>query len=195
MFYHVINKSIAGYQIFTRDKDFTYFISGMDFYKYFPQPYSFSFFTKQTDQWKKSNIQVSSGAMQIIAYCIMPTHFHLITDVTEESTISKFTNLLLNSYSKYFNLSNNRKGPLWQNRSKRILITSEEQLSHLTRYIHINPVRSNLVEKPENWQYSSYTDYITNKNSSFNGFLRQMDFTPESYKQFVNDYLNEKPDI
>ena len=67
---------------------------------------------------------------------------------------------LLNSYTRYFNEKIKRKGPLWEGRFKKVLVNSDEQLLHLTRYVHLNPVSAGIVEKPEDWPCSSYREYI-----------------------------------
>lgn len=64
------------------------------------------------------------------------------------------------SYSKAVNKDMHRVGPIFQDSFKAKRITTTEQLVHLSRYIHLNPVRAGLVTTPEEWQYSSYQDYI-----------------------------------
>ena len=73
---------------------------------------------------------------------------------------------ILNSYSRYFNTKQKRKGPLWEGRFENVLIKTDEQLLHLTRYIHLNPVTAYLVDQAKDWQASSYNEYL--ENSDFN---------------------------
>ncbi len=78
----------------------------------------------------------------------MPTHIHLILKQLKEDGISAYMSKILNSYTCYFNRRTKRKGPLWESRFKRVEVTSDEQLLHLTRYIHLNPVTAHIVEEP-----------------------------------------------
>jgi putative transposase len=79
----------------------------------------------------------------------MPTHIHLVLRQLKDGGISKFMSNILNSYSRYFNIKHNRKGPLWEGRFRKVLVGSDEQLLHLTRYVHLNPVTACLVDKPK----------------------------------------------
>ncbi|MBF0483788.1 MAG: transposase [Candidatus Omnitrophica bacterium] len=114
--YHVLNKSIAGYQIFNNEEEFCrfkelmiyYFLddSGVSYSKYLEQPKEIKTGILNTN--KKNQVLVN-----IIAYCLMPTHFHMILEEKSEAGISKFTNRVLSGYSHYFNNVHQRRGPLW----------------------------------------------------------------------------------
>jgi putative transposase len=136
--------------------------------------------------------------VDIIAYCIMPTHIHLILSQLKDDGISIYMKNLLNSYTRYFNVKNKRKGPLWQGRFKSVLIETDDQLLHLTRYIHLNPTSSNLVKKPEEWPYSSYKEYIDNTEVILCNFQKYLKIIPENYKIFVEtqkDYQRKLKEI
>ena len=122
----------------------------------------------------------------------MPTHIHLLMQQLEDNGISKFMNLLLKSYSKYFNEKYNRKGPLWEGRFKNVLVETNEQFLHLTRYIHLNPVTADLVNAPEEWKYSSYLEYLAliDKNKMICNFNSYLDMEATSYKKFVKDGIS-----
>lgn len=129
--------------------------------------------------------------VNIIAYCLMPTHPHFILQQLVDNGISIYMNRVLNSYSRYFNTLYKRKGPLWESRFKHILVDKDEQLIHLSRYIHSNPTTAGLVKKPEDWQYSSYREYIGKKEPD--GLINHeglLDITPKSYQKFVNDRID-----
>jgi putative transposase len=134
--------------------------------------------------------------VNIIAYCFMPTHIHLILKQLEDNAISIYMNNILNSYTRYFNIRHKRKGPLWEGRFKKVRVVSDEQLLHLTRYIHLNPVTSNLIKEPEQWSASSYQEYLNKcdgaqKMTSFEDIL---DISPKAYQEYVQerkDYQKE----
>lgn len=130
--------------------------------------------------------------VEILGYCLMPTHVHFIIRQKMGKRISIFMSNLLNSYTRYFNVKYKRKGPLWVGRFKRILVETDEQLCHLTRYLHLNPVSAGLVSKPEDWRYSSYEQYLFPDPEQ--GPICQLDkvtkIVPENYKKFVEDYVD-----
>ena len=106
-------------------------------------------------------------------------------------------NNILNSYSRYFNLKHRRKGPLWEGRFKRILVRNDEQLLHLTRYIHLNPTTSYLVNRPEEWNWSSFKEYIrdASANDGICGYSNVLDINPSSYKKFVEDRISYQREL
>lgn len=194
--YHLFNRSIAEYMIFNDNSDFSRFIEVMRYYQNESKQPSFSHFNQIQDSLIKSskNALVTTRdrkLVEIIAYCIMPTHIHLILKQAKEKGISIFIGNILNSYSRYFNIKHKRKGPLWEGRFRRILVESDEYLLHLTRYLHLNPVTAHLVNTPEKWLHSSYQEYLS--NSSIDSRLCKyddvLDIRPVSYKEFVEDRI------
>lgn len=134
---------------------------------------------------------------QIIAYCLMPTHFHVILKQLQDNGISQHMAGTLNSYSHYFNTKYKRLGPLWIGRFKGVLVDNDEQLLHLTRYVHLNPRTAGLVKKAENWPYSSYTEYINPKMIQFPlcQFSDLLNMRLEKYKSFVNDHADYQREL
>lgn len=101
---------------------------------------------------------------------------------------------LLDSYTRCFNTRYKRKGPLREGRSKSILVQTEEQLLHLTRYIHLNPTSGALVNEPHEWQYSSYNEFLNESTDSICNFSKYLEIIPKSYRTFVEerkDYQRE----
>jgi len=95
----------------------------------------------------------------IHAYCLMTNHYHLLLE-TPSGNLSKIMQHINGAYTSYFNVKRNRSGHLFQGRYKAIIIEADEYARELSRYIHLNPVRANIVAKPEEYQWSSYLDYI-----------------------------------
>ena len=95
----------------------------------------------------------------IHAYCLMSNHFHLLLK-TPSSNLSKIMQHINGAYTSYFNAKRKRSGHLFQGRYKAIVIEVDEYIQELSRYIHLNPVRANMVARPEEYRWSSYLDYI-----------------------------------
>ena len=153
--YHVFSRSIAGYKIFTGDRDRQRMLMILKYYRQTESGIRFSRFLKYRDQIKLQN---DDRNIDIIAYCLMPTHIHLILRQLKDDGISTYMRKVLNSYARYFNTKYDRKGPLYEGRFRNVLVESNEQLYHLTRYVHLNPVTAHLAESPEQWQASSYNE-------------------------------------
>src|SRR5438132_12702278 len=91
----------------------------------------------------------------------MPNHFHFILKQRKENGISIFISLLINSYTKYFNTKYTRVGALLQGAFKSVIVESDEQLIHLSRYVHLNPRVSGLTKNLESYPWSSYKEYLS----------------------------------
>jgi putative transposase len=192
--YHVFNKSIAGYKVFNGNSDFHRMLEISAFYQS-KNLDKFSVFNRQVNYKKRLRELIYSDRqkqVEIIAYCFMPTHFHFVLKQVESNGTSDYLNSVLNSYTRYFNTKYQRKGPLWQGRTKKILVESDEQLLHLTRYIHLNPTTSYLVDKPEDWCHSSYNEYINSPQANFKlcKYDDTLDINVKEYRDFVEDTID-----
>jgi putative transposase len=96
--------------------------------------------------------------VDVVAYCLMPNHYHLLVYLRSKHLSQAMKSLSL-SYTKAINKRFNRVGGLFQGRFQKIQVTDTEYLVHLIRYIHLNPVKANLVAQPEEWEFSSYLEY------------------------------------
>ena len=123
----------------------------------------------------------------------MPNHFHLLIKQNQEGGLTEFMSKLLNSYTKYYNTKHKRVGPLLQGTFKAVPIESDEQLMHVSRYIHLNPYTSEITQSLadlENYPYSSYSNYLETENSQLCVKEPVLDFfsSPAQYKEFVADH-------
>jgi putative transposase len=96
----------------------------------------------------------------IHSYVLMRNHYHLLME-TPEANLGKIMHYINSSYTTYINIKRKRSGHLFQGRYKSIVIDKDNYLLELSRYIHLNPVRAGIVEKPEDYEQSSYRAYIT----------------------------------
>lgn len=199
--YHITTKSIAGYVIFNSEREYFRMKQLIQYYQPENPSMRFSYFIR----WQKvkngfvakKDQQNKKKLVRIIAYCLMPTHIHLILQQLREAGMSIYMNKVLNSYTRYFNAKHHRKGPLWTGRFKRGLIETDELLIHMTRYVHLNPVTAYLVDKPEHWQFSSYPEYIAGEpiKDKICEFEHLLEICPGEYKKFVNDQISYQREL
>ena len=122
--------------------------------------------------------------ISLIAYCLMPNHYHFLLRQDGDIPLYRFINSLFNSYVQAVNRQQHRKGSLFEGRYQYVHVNRDEYIIHLCRYIHMNPVKANLVLRPENWPYSNYCEWINLRR----GTLKDQDFIT-AYFQSPNEYL------
>ncbi len=146
--YHVFNRGVDKKEIFQDKREFARAIETLKYYQFSSQKIKLSRFLSlpEKDQSKYlAEIENQDKLIEIIAFCLMPNHFHFLLKQVQEGGISKFIANFTNSYTKYFNTKHDRTGHLFQGLFKAVFVESDEQLLHLTRYIHLNPSTSSIV--------------------------------------------------
>lgn len=133
---------------------------------------------------------------RILAYCLMPNHFHLLVKVVEPDFIQRGLQPFMIAYTRAINNEQDRVGSLFQGHYQSNLIDDDSYLLECVKYIHLNPVRARLVEKPQDWEYSSYKQYISKSkltmiDSSF--IYRFFDTTNEFVEFSEGDNGNNEP--
>jgi len=130
--------------------------------------------------------------IELIAYCLMPNHFHFLLRQANKDGIDKFIKSLSTRYTMYFNKKHKRVGKLYQGVYKAVLVESESQLLHLSRYIHLNPKKSD-PSLP-----TSFPDFLKQKNTPWihpeyvlNYFQRD-NGQESSYLKFVESYADDE---
>ncbi|MFZ4621188.1 MAG: transposase [Bacteroidota bacterium] len=144
-----------------------------NFEKLFRNHGNYEYFLNKFMVYLKPNVDV-------LAYCLMPTHFHFLIKVREnkEMQVQKKIGLLLSSYTKAINKRHSRQGSLFQPHSKAKEVFDERYLLTLISYIHQNPIRSKLVARFSDWKYSSYREICELNDDSI--------VTSEFYKQYFS---------
>lgn len=195
--YHLYNRGIDHKPVFTTKWEFQRAIDVIKFYQFADLPFRFSQLLKLPSEERiKILTDISSEnrkLVEIIAYCLMPNHFHLMVKQLQDGGITKFVSNFTNSYTKYFNAKHERKGHLFEGLFKAVLVTADEQLIHLSRYIHLNPVSSFIIkdEDLENYTWSSLPEYLNLSSSSFcqkDIILNQFP-SIKAYRQFILDQV------
>jgi REP element-mobilizing transposase RayT len=129
----------------------------------------------------------------IVAYCLMPNHYHFLLRAEADTAIGHFTQRLFNGYTQAINQRYQRSGTLFQGRAKSIDVQNEPYALHLCRYIHLNPVVAGLVSRPEQWVYSNYLEWTGKRN----GTLIDTDFvslyapSQREYESFIVSSIDE----
>jgi putative transposase len=197
--YHIYNRGVEKRKIFLDDRDYDTFL-------YYLRSYLLPL-DKQAKPplgIKRLNNFTLCNEINLIAYVLMPTHFHLMIKQKPEKAITEFMKRLSNGYVEYFNKRYERVGALFQGRYKAVLINDDDYFLHLTRYLHLNPLE--LFSKEEqvfttlrNYQYSSYPDYIGARPSSWlkkDTIMKYFQDTQDklgfsTYQEFVEQYAIE----
>ena len=152
-FYHVFNRGNNQQPIFFKAKNYDYFLGKI-----------------------RKNL---TSCCEILAYCLMPNHFHLMIYVPDEESVTEdfvgagstalgCQNLprkigtMLSSYTQAINIQENRTGSLFQQKTKAVLLEVDKTDYPLIclHYIHQNPVKAGLVSRLEDWKYSSFNEYM-----------------------------------
>lgn len=189
-FYHIFNRGVERREIFTDKREYKRALGTLKYYQYKNLAVKFSKFLVQTPQNQEKIlsqiIKSENKLVDIISFCLMPNHFHFLLKQLCDHGISTFIANFTNSYTKYFNTKHERNGSLIQGPFKSVYVESNEQLIHLSRYIHLNPVASYIIkeQKLETYPWSSLREYLELEK----GFC-QKEIVIEQFRS-VNDYKN-----
>lgn len=195
--YHVYNRGVNKAAIFLDNTDRQRFIDAMVFYLPRIDPGGFANAMRGIDPQERTSTILAKrpapgrGLVNLLTYCLMDNHIHLLLYENVEHGISRYLQRLLTSYAKYFNAKHKREGPFFSGRFRATRVTSDEQFLHLTRYIHLNPYTAGLVNDPIGYQSSSLLEYLgSNRTKICHSKLLKSMMNASEYKAFVNDYAD-----
>lgn len=185
-FYHIFSRGNRKAEIFTQQRDYERFLEKIEKYR------------------KKYSVE-------IIAYCLLPNHFHLLAKQTNDVPLTSFVGTLLNSYARYRSVKYQLPpGHVFQGRFGCKLIENENGLIQTSRYIHLNPIKERLLsldftqKKPKSFKtlllrrrlrsypWSSYSIYLGQKNSTVIIYLKpilDIEKSSERYQKFVESKI------
>lgn len=138
--YHIYNRGNNSQPIFYNERNYDYFLAKIS-----------THFSEHSD---------------IICYCLMPNHFHLMIQVkpnTEGTTLNNEIAIMLRSYARAINIQEDRTGSLFQQKTKAKSVGAHSLICF--NYIHQNPLKAGIVKKIEDWRYSSFNEYLGNKSN------------------------------
>ena len=132
--YHVINRGNGRAAIFHKNEDFAAFIQLMLDGK-------------------------ARRPMRVLAYCLMPNHFHLVLWPRADGDLSSWMQWLLTAHVRRYHRHYGSSGHIWQGRFRAFPIQLDEHLLTVWRYVEANPVRAGLVRRGEDWTWSSLAEW------------------------------------
>jgi putative transposase len=176
IYYHVYNRCISDANLFRDDIDYKFFLSLLK--RYLQQE-------KSINKTNKTLYESYYGKVELLAFCLMPTHFHLLSHQVELGAVASLMKAISNSYTKYYNNKYQRRGPIFQGVYKSSRIATDEYLTHVSRYIHLNARDYN------DWAWSSLPYFKGNSRADWVrpqfilGLFRN---SRDEYLEFVADY-------
>jgi len=195
--YHLYNRGTDKRLIFQNEKDYLVFLKYLKEALIPPEKAEKKSFTFKGETFKGVPRRPKNFTKEIdlLAFCLMPNHFHLMVKQKKKYSIKHFTRSIMTRYSMYFNNTNQRTGTLFEGPYKAVLVKDETQLLHLSRYIHLNPNKSKTDLAKA---YSSYAAYLGLVNPSwvkkeeilayFNGKTIPEIKKYNTYQKFVENY-------
>jgi len=96
----------------------------------------------------------------VLVYCLMTNHYHFVLRQDGDVSSSTFIQRLFQTYTQAFNKQQGRKGTLFEGRFRHVHVDRDEYVTHLCRYVHLNPLAAGLVSDPAEWPYSNYLEWI-----------------------------------
>jgi putative transposase len=172
--YHIYNRGNDKKEIFFQEKNYSFFLNKLK--------------------------QDLPKLCDILAYCLMPNHFHLLIYIPTTSEGLNFIpnqnqqllvrkiGTLLSSYSQAVNKQEGKSGSIFQQKTKSKILNSNNYSTTCFHYIHQNPFRANLVSKIEDWPYSSFQDYLEGESNICNiAMARELLEIPAMKDQFYNE--------
>lgn len=198
-YYHVYNRGVAKQLIFRKKADYVVFLRYLKEYL-LPKEHPDRLQLQGLNPRRRSVI--CYGEVVLLAYCLMPNHFHLqVKNITQDG-LAKFMRAVITNYVMYFNHTYKRVGPLFQSSYKAVETTNDGQLLSVNRYIHRNPLPLITRVKPlYRYEYSSYPAYLghwrmdwlhideiggrfstTNPRLSYRQFVEEFEEIPPSWE-------------
>src|SRR3990167_3657708 len=136
-YYHVYNRGVAKQDIFLDEQDYKTFLSYLKLYLT-PIDLQGQSLKASPSRQLKNYFQ----ELKLLAYCLMPNHFHLFVFQKEDNSMADFLRSLGTKYSMYFNKKYKRVGHVFQGRYKAVMVKTETQFIYLSKYIHSNPLET-----------------------------------------------------
>lgn len=209
--YHIYNRGVDKRNIFLDESDKYRFVHDLFEFNDKNPAKNLTIYLKNNANKEVGLPKLKGGSremmVEILAYCLMDNHFHLMVRQKTENGITEFMRKLGTGYTNYFNKKYDRSGSLFQGKFKSVNLNNNAHFLYLPIYIHLNPLDFNYpewregkiknykkaVDFLENYKWSSYVDYIGKKNFpsilSRDFLLDRFDNSTEKLKKETNNWL------
>lgn len=172
--YHVMNRGLNRQLIYLNDDDYEVFLEAV----------------KESSKF---------FGIRIISYCLMPNHYHLLIQ-TPKANLSRAMRHLSGVYTQRFNRFHKKDGPLFRGRYKAILVQGGEYLTHLIRYVHLNPAQAKLVRDISKYSWTSHRDYLKGEDQppwlhvrfGLAFFSNELKSALRGYREFIKEGVDRK---
>jgi len=211
--YHIVIRAIEELKLFRDQRD--YFRMIHDLFEFNDEKSTSSYYRQEQNLTRIVLRHKNRECLvEVLAFCLMPNHVHLLVKQLRDGGISKFMRKIGAGYGGYYNKKYHRSGHLFQGKYRIVHIKSDKQLITVFVYIHTNPVAilvpnwkekgikgrelQKIIEFLENYQWSSYLDYLGNRNFpslTVREFLLQIVGGAREGQRFVNDWLQFKKEL
>jgi len=214
--YHIVMRGTEGRIIFPKEENYIRFIH--DLFEFNDEEATLSTYRihLQANTTRSDHVILERRKrkllVEILAFCLMPNHFHLLLRQLKNQGISHFMQKLNGGYATYINKKYERQGHLFQGKFRAVHIKNEEQFKNGFVYIHVNPVdliepnwKENGIKNVkkairflENYRWSSYSDYLGKKNFpsvTSRDFITKVLVGSEGCREFVESWILHKAEI
>lgn len=181
-FFHVYNRGVGKMKIFIDKEDFNLFLIRLK-ENLFPELIDLKNISK--DAYRRKRLPPKS--FDLISYCLMPNHFHLLIRQNTDLPITQLISKLCTSYSKYFNKKYNRVGSIFQDKFKAVRVDKNEQLLWTSCYIHENPRKAEIVKNLSDYEWSSYPDFLKDNSLCKKEVILGQFIDPKKYLECFNN--------
>lgn len=188
--YHVYTRGVEQRNIFLDELDRKRFVSLLT--HCLPQGPSRSYSLSVRSRSKARLTAEGTGIVDLYCYCLMTNHIHLLIRENVDGGTALYMRRLLTSYASYFNRKRRRSGSLFLHPFKAVLVDGDDQLLHVSRYIHLNPYTAHLTDNIFSYPWSSLRAFIDPKPSQqlcHTSLLTEM-IGPGRYRAFVADHAD-----
>lgn len=207
--YHIYNRGVDKRKIFLDEKDYFRFVHDLyEFNDAAPAVNSF-YFKKNSSEVRLRKNRQQKPFVEILVFCLMPNHFHLMLRQITDDGISEFMRKIGTGYTNYFNQKYKRSGALFQGKYKFVRLLSNAHFIHLPYYIHSNPLDllepdwreegiKDLVKTERflcHYKWSSYLDYLGKKNFPSiitRSFLDDLYGSSKNYNRNILNWLKDR---
>ena len=187
--YHVYTRGIEKRIIFRYNTDRVRFIELLVYC--LPNDRIVSYSVAKRFKHDISLTKEGDGLIDLLAYCVMSNHFHLLVKENVEGGISRYMQRVLTAYARYYNVREGRSGSLYVNPFRAVLVDGDEQLLQVSRYIHLNPFKANMIAQPFEYDWSSLREYVEDTvNRTCHVSLLSSLLKPADYRDFMIDEVD-----